>query len=109
MPIEKQNIVFTNRRSKETQDILDKILKTPAEIKINKNKEDETKDIPITKQETLKTDTETKKESTKKKNPIKEVKTDFEAVNLAEKYRNFGDKTPAFLLVKGELVKNEFK
>ncbi len=109
LPIEKQNIVFTNRRSKETQDILDKILKTPAEIKINKNKEDETKDIPITKQETLKTDTETKKESTKKKNPIKEVKTDFEAVNLAEKYRNFGDKTPAFLLVKGELVKNEFK
>ena len=28
LPADKQNIVFTNRRSKETQDILDKILKT---------------------------------------------------------------------------------
>ena len=41
LPADKQNIVFTNRRSKETQDILDKILKTPAEIKIDRNKEQE--------------------------------------------------------------------
>ena len=43
LPVDKQNIVFTNRRSKETQSILDKILKTPTEIKVDKNKEDEMK------------------------------------------------------------------
>jgi len=31
MPADKQNIVYTNRRSKETQSILDKILKAPEE------------------------------------------------------------------------------
>ncbi len=41
LPADKQNIVFTNRRSKETQDILDKILKTPAEIKVDRAKEQE--------------------------------------------------------------------
>ena len=41
LPADKQNIVFTNRRSKETQSILDKILQTPEEIKVNKEKEDE--------------------------------------------------------------------
>ena len=40
LPADKQNIVFTNRRSKETQSILDKILQTPEEIKINKNEEE---------------------------------------------------------------------
>ena len=37
LPAEKQNIVYTNRRSKELQGILDKILKAPEEIKINKD------------------------------------------------------------------------
>ncbi|MFV0626182.1 MAG: DEAD/DEAH box helicase [Alphaproteobacteria bacterium] len=41
LPSEKQNIVYTNRRSKETQSILDKILKAPEEIKIDKDKEQE--------------------------------------------------------------------
>lgn len=41
LPADKQNIVFTNRRSKETQDILDKILKTPTEIKVDRAKEQE--------------------------------------------------------------------
>lgn len=40
LPADKQNIIFTNRRSKETQSILDKILQTPEEIKINKNEEE---------------------------------------------------------------------
>ena len=40
LPVDEQNIVFTNRRSKETQSILDKILQTPEEIKINKNEEE---------------------------------------------------------------------
>ena len=41
LPADKQNIVFTNRRSKETQDMLDKILKTPTEIKVDRAKEQE--------------------------------------------------------------------
>lgn len=41
LPADKQNIVFTNRRSKETQDILDNILKTPTEIKVDRAKEQE--------------------------------------------------------------------
>lgn len=41
LPADKQNIVYTNRRSKETQDILDRILQTPQEIKIDRNKESE--------------------------------------------------------------------
>ena len=45
LPSDKQNIVFTTRRSKETQDTLDKILKTPAEIKIDKNKESEVTEV----------------------------------------------------------------
>lgn len=42
LPEDKQNIVYTNRRSKETQALLDKILQTPQEIKVNKTKELET-------------------------------------------------------------------
>ncbi|MBR6663822.1 MAG: DEAD/DEAH box helicase, partial [Alphaproteobacteria bacterium] len=41
LPSEKQNVVYTNRRSKETQSVLEKILKTPEEIKVDKNKEQE--------------------------------------------------------------------
>ena len=112
LPVDKQNIVFTNRRSKETQDILDKILKTPAEIKVNKNKEDEAQQeqpnetTAVVNENTIPEKQEMPK---KKKGSEKEAKTDYEAVHLVEKYHNFGDKTPAFLLVKGELVRDEFK
>ena len=41
LPENKQNIVYTNRRSKETQALLDKILQTPQEVKVNKDKEQE--------------------------------------------------------------------
>ena len=41
LPADKQNIVYTNRRSKETQEILDKILQTPEEVKIDRDKEQE--------------------------------------------------------------------
>lgn len=41
LPSNKQNIIYTNRRSKETQDILDKILKAPEEIKVAKDSEKE--------------------------------------------------------------------
>lgn len=41
LPADKQNIVYTNRRSRETQGVLDKILKAPEEIKVDKTKEQE--------------------------------------------------------------------
>ena len=112
LPTDKQNIVFTNRRSKETQDILDKILKTPAEIKINKNKEDEAQNEHEQNTNTQPNTEEIKpelKENNKKKCAFKDSKPDHEALSLVEKYHNFGNKTPAFLLIKGEVVKNEYK
>lgn len=102
LPVDKQNIVFTNRRSKETQDILDKILKTPAEIKIDRAKEDEAA-APEAQKETVSAPAPEKKRPAEKKQPV----IDAEAVELNQKYRIFGDKTPAFLLVKGELARNE--
>lgn len=41
LPVDKQNIVYTNRRSRETQEILEKILQAPEEFKVDKNKEQE--------------------------------------------------------------------
>ena len=108
LPADKQNVVYTNRRSKETQDILDKILKTPAEIKVNKNKEDET-ELEVKKENHVTEEQpDTKPCCANKKTTNNEAKTDYEAVKLNEKYRNFADKTPSFLLVKGEVVRNEF-
>lgn len=89
LPADKQNIVFTNRRSKETQSILDKILKTPTEIKVDKTKEDE-----ADRAQTEKSAPEFNK---------KEPQIDEKALELVKKYHIFGDKTPRFLLIKGEL------
>lgn len=95
LPADKQNIVFTNRRSKETQSILDKILKTPTEIKVDKNKEDEA----VTAAESQ-TQTSEKKVSsqTKYNSPL-----DKKALELIEKHHVFYDKTPKYLLIEGEL------
>lgn len=102
LPAEKQNIVFTNRRSKETQNILDQILKAPAEIKVDRTKEDEAAANAPEK-------TKTKPAPVEKESRRTEAKPDGEAIELAEKIRAFGDKTPAFLLVKGQLAEDEFK
>ena len=99
LPANKQNIVFTNRRSKETQDILDKILKTPAEIKVDRTKEDEASaPEPADKN---------KKATEQAKEKYAAPKTDEEAVALMNRYKNFGSKTPEFLLLKGELANSE--
>ena len=94
LPADKQNIVFTNRRSKDTQSILDKILKTPTEIKVDKTKEDEavSAQTPAT-------------EATKKQTPQRPtVETaDPKALDLIKKYHVFNDKTPKYLLVEGVL------
>lgn len=96
LPAEKQNIVFTNRRSKETQSILDQILKAPAEIKIDRRKEDEAASQACE-----------QKEEQKVFKPHPAPVLDGESVELAKQYNVFGDKVPAFLLIKGELAEGE--
>lgn len=91
LPAEKQNIVFTNRRSKETQSILDKILKTPTEIKVDKNKVDEADLAQKAEPE----------QAVENKKSLSEP--DKESLSLVQKYHIFGDKTPRYLLIKGEL------
>jgi len=115
LPADKQNIVFTNRRSKETQSILDKILQTPEEIKVDKNKEQEAvlseetvnedeQVETLTNEDKLKTGAEKKRENKKK---IAEPANDSEAVKLMYKYHTFGRNTPAFLLTKVSLAQDE--
>lgn len=100
LPADKQNIVFTTRRSKETQDTLDKILKTPAEIKIDKNKESEVAEVkqnePVL--------PEKKEPKENNYNTLKKNNTDKKALDLAKRYKIFGKKTPAFLLTDCKLV-----
>ncbi len=98
LPTEKQNIVYTNRRSKETQDILEKILKAPEEIKIDKTKEQEAK-------LTAKTRNEKKAVSNQARANI----LDNEAIDLSKKFNSFNGRTPGFILVKGIIVENEEK
>lgn len=98
LPSEKQNVVYTNRRSKETQDILAKILKAPEEIKVDKTKELEAE-----------VSAKAAKEPEKKtKSPLGAV-VDNEAADLAARLNSFNGKTPAFILVKGITAEGEEK
>lgn len=100
LPSDKQNIVFTTRRSKETQDTLNKILKAPAEIKIDKNKESEVKSVqnePSIPQ----------KETTKSKPQKSKDTLDKKAIELAKKNKAFGFNPPHFLLVECKLIDGE--
>ena len=92
--MEKQNIVYTNRRSKETQNILEKILKTPEEIKVDKNKE----------QEAQFSAKQTTQHHQKKNKQTFSAIIDDEAVKVANKNRAFNGKVPGFILVKGILA-----
>ena len=106
LPADKQNIVFTNRRSKETQSILDQILKTPAEIKVDKDKEAEAEQIDeggeVASKATLATETTTDRTPAKKKRDF--GAKDSEALSLMKKYHTFGRHTPEFLLLKIDLA-----
>jgi ATP-dependent RNA helicase RhlE len=116
LPADKQNIVFTNRRSKETQSILDKILQTPAEIKINKDKEQEavqneeitpaTEEVSAT---TEKTEEKPRGKKSAEKKPAKKRDNsyDAEAMSLVKKYHTFGRNTPAFMLTVTELAEDD--
>ncbi len=96
LPADKQNIVYTNRRSKETQEILEKILKTPEEIKVDKAKEQEAE---------LTAPVSSKKDCAN--SCIKNTVIDKELLNICEKYNSFEGHTPKFILVKGIVVENE--
>ena len=98
LPAEKQNIVYTNRRSKETQDILEKILKTPEEIKVDKAKEQE-----VDNSSAKLTDCE------KKSKQHYTAVLDKEAVDIAKKHNSFEGKTPTFILIKGVIAEGEEK
>ncbi len=107
LPSDKQNIVYTNRRSKETQGILDKILKAPEEIKVDKNKEQETQQVaalePASQTEKAQP-SPAQKEKTSRRfcQPVK----DKEAINYIKNYNSFNGKTPEFLTFKGLLVRD---
>ena len=100
LPSDKQNIVFTTRRSKETQDTLNKILKAPAEIKIDKNKESEVKDVQN--EPTLPEEPQKVQKKNKDKTPL-----DKKAVELAKKNKAFGFNPPHFLLTECKLMDGE--
>ena len=99
MPADKQNIVYTNRRSKETQSILEKILKTPEEIKVDKAKEQEAQMTAQTKQ--------VQKKSGGQSPRFAPAKEDKQAVELMKKYNSFQGKTPEFVLIQGIVVEAE--
>lgn len=95
LPAEKQNIVYTNRRSKETQSVLEKILKTPEEIKVDKNKEQEA--------QLSAKQVSTNPQRNKNKQVFSSI-IDEEAVKVAEKNKSFNGKVPGFILIKGILA-----
>lgn len=98
LPTDKQNIVYTNRRSKETQDILQKILKAPEEIKVDKDKELEVESA-----------SKAVAENEKKIKPRVASDLDKESVELSRKHNSFNGKTPKFILIKGVIAEGEEK
>jgi len=116
LPVDKQNIIFTNRRSKETQDILDKILQTPEEIKINRDKEQEAlqpeSGNAATDGSNISAAVETavdnagrSRHGRRKEAHASSIESgkDAEALSLMRKFHTFGRHTPEFLLTKVEL------
>lgn len=106
LPTDKQNIVYTNRRSRETQEVLEKILKAAQEIKIDKDKEQEA-ELSTQNNQNVKAGASVK--NTNSNNKGKNNALDKEAVDLAAKNRSYGGRVPAFILVKGVLLENEDK
>lgn len=108
LPAEKQNIVYTNRRSKETQSVLEKILKAPEEIKVDKAKEQEA--AKAIQQPAAPAEKPAKQNNKNQKNRNKPARSsvnpqqDPEAMELAKKYNSFNGRVPEFILNKGILA-----
>lgn len=110
LPAEKQNIVYTNRRSKETQSVLEKILKAPEEIKVDKAKEQEAANA--VQQPAAQAEKNAKPNNKAQKNRNKPARNtvnpqqDPEAMELAKKYNSFNGRVPEFILNKGILAED---
>lgn len=106
LPADKQNIVYTNRRSRETQDVLDKILKAPEEIKVDKTKEQEAELNAKAMEGTV----PSYKPRTQNGNAnisgcrFLQPTRDQEAEELVKKYNSFNGHTPEFVLNQGIIV-----
>ena len=113
LPADKQNIVYTNRRSRETQSILEKILKAPEEIKVDKAKEQETSHNAQTEQNTQEQAAEENKSQRGKKRQqsssprFMTPQRDKQAMDLNRKFNSFLGKTPEFVLIQGKLAEGE--
>ena len=112
LPAEKQNIVYTNRRSRETQDILDKILKAPEEIKVDKGKEQEAQQASATPVAQEASAVEKSPASAAGKpatvnRKFQAPQADKEALEMIKKYNSFNGKTPDFLTYKGIVAYDE--
>jgi len=114
LPADKQNIVYTNRRSKETQSILEKILKAPEEIKVDKAKEQEAANNAQATENvtTIPTDIPNRISRGKKRQQSATPRfvtpqQDMQAVELNRKYNSFLGKTPNFILIQGNLAEGE--
>ena len=107
LPADKQNIVYTNRRSRETQGILDKILKAPQEIKVDKTKEQEAQQAaPATAEKASEVESSIAPEVAECKKILQPV-VDQEALDLIKQFDSFGGKTPTFLTMSGILAHDE--
>lgn len=110
LPANKQNIVYTNRRSKETQSILEKILKAPEEIKVDKTKEREAAINAGSQNSQPAPSSRVRSENTAAQPAAPRFRTpqkDRQAVELSKKYNSFQGKTPEFLLIQGNLAEGE--
>lgn len=116
LPVNKQNIVYTNRRSRETQSVLEKILKAAQEIKVDKTKEQE---AAKAEQQTAPQEkapqvarNRTRKENTGSNNRCRAPKAstnpqlDPEALEIVKKYNSFNGHVPEFILTKGNLAED---
>ena len=89
-----------NTSTKQTQDILDKILQAPEEVKVDKAKEAEAEAIAVS--------SENRRERQERPKPqthrFPQAQKDEEALSLVKKFNSFNGKTPDFLTSKGILA-----
>lgn len=116
LPADKQNIVYTNRRSRETQSVLEKILKAAQEIKVDKTKEQEAAKAEQQAVPLEKTQNNPKKHNcgengtspNKCRQPRNAVspQQDAEALEIVKKCNSFNGHVPEFILKKGILAED---
>lgn len=116
LPADKQNIVYTNRRSRETQSVLEKILKAAQEIKVDKTKEQEAAKAEQQAAPQEKAQNNQKKrdggENGNYPNKCRQPRNtlcpqqDEEALEIVKKCNSFNGHVPEFILNKGILAED---